>query len=132
MTAPVPQRICLGLQGAGTYGAYPWGVLDRLLDEERFVIDSLSGSSAGAINAVVLADSYALGGGRAGAQAALRRFWTALGQVSLMSPLRPARVRGVAAIRGRHQCAQRRRAHLPARRDGRAEAAGVGLFADHV
>jgi len=66
------RKICLGLQGAGSYGAYTWGVLDRLLDEERFQIDSISGSSSGAINAVVLADGYAHGGGRRGAQQAQR------------------------------------------------------------
>lgn len=80
-------RVCLGLQGAGTYGAYTWGVLDRLLDEEDLLFDSISGCSSGAINAVVLADGYARGGGRRGAQQALRRFWTALGQAMLMSPL---------------------------------------------
>jgi NTE family protein len=88
MTAPAPKAICLGLQGAGAYGAYTWGVLDRLLEDPRFVIDSLSGSSSGAVNAVVLADGYARGGGRRGAQQALRRFWTTLGQVVWMSPMR--------------------------------------------
>ncbi|QBE67602.1 patatin-like phospholipase family protein [Pseudoduganella lutea] len=81
------KTVSLALQGGGTYGAFTWGVLDRLLDEEHLVIDSLTGSSAGAINSVVTADGYAYGGGRRGAQAALRRFWTTLGQVSLMSPL---------------------------------------------
>lgn len=81
------KKICLGLQGAGTYGAYTWGVLDRLLDEERFVLDSISGSSSGAINAAVVADGYAHGGGRRGAQQALRRFWTGLGQAMMASPL---------------------------------------------
>jgi NTE family protein len=82
-----PKKIHLGLQGAGVYGAYTWGVLDRLLDEENLVIDSLSGSSSGAINAAVLADGYARGGGRRGAQQALRRFWTGLGQAASLSPL---------------------------------------------
>ncbi|SDG15061.1 MULTISPECIES: patatin-like phospholipase family protein [unclassified Duganella] len=87
MTGALPKKVCLGLQGAGTYGAYTWGVLDRLLDDERFLIDSLSGSSSGAVNAVVLADGYARGGGRRGAQQALRRFWTALGQAFMFTPL---------------------------------------------
>lgn len=87
MRGAAPKRICLGLQGAGSYGAYTWGVLDRLLDEDDFVIDSISGSSSGAINAVVLADGYADGGGRRGAQQALRRFWTALGQAYMFTPL---------------------------------------------
>jgi NTE family protein len=79
--------ISLGLQGAGTYGAFTWGVLDRLLDDENFLIESISGSSSGAVNAVVLADGYAFGGGRKGAQQALRRFWTAIGQAMSLSPL---------------------------------------------
>lgn len=87
MLITTPKTVSLALQGGGTYGAFTWGVLDRLLDEERLVIDSLTGSSAGAINAVVTADGYAHGGGRRGAQAALRRFWSTLGQVTLMSPL---------------------------------------------
>ena len=81
--------VSLGLQGGGTYGAFTWGVLDRLLDEDSFSFDSLSGSSSGAVNAVVLADGYAQGGGRRGAQASLRRFWTTLGQLSSFSPLQP-------------------------------------------
>jgi len=85
-----PQRpVSLGLQGGGTYGAFTWGVLDRLLDEDSFAFDGISGSSSGAVNAVVLADGYALGGGRQGAQRALRRFWTTLGTLSSFSPLQP-------------------------------------------
>ena len=82
------KTLSLGLQGAGTYGAFTWGVLDRLLEED-IAIDAIGGSSSGAVNAVVLADGYALGGGRAGAQAALRRFWTGLGNLALLTPLRP-------------------------------------------
>jgi NTE family protein len=82
------KTVSLGLQGAGTYGAFTWGVLDRLLDED-IVIDAIGGSSSGAVNAVVLADGYAHGGGRRGAQAALQRFWTGLGTIALLTPLRP-------------------------------------------
>jgi NTE family protein len=86
--APDAQRpISLGLQGGGTYGAFTWGVLDRLLDDERLPFDGISGTSAGAINAVVMADGMAHGGGRRGAQAALRKFWTALSQASAFSPI---------------------------------------------
>lgn len=85
VSPPVP--VSLGLQGGGTYGAFTWGVLDRLLDEDTFAFDSLSGSSSGAVNAVVLADGYARGGGRRGAQASLRRFWTTLGQLASFSPM---------------------------------------------
>lgn len=81
------KKISLGLQGGGTYGAFTWGVLDRLLQEERLDVTSLSGVSAGAINAVVVADGWAHGGGREGARAALDRFWRALGGTALFSPL---------------------------------------------
>ena len=86
-SSPAPRPISLGLQGGGAYGAFTWGVLDRLLDDDRFTFDGISGTSAGAINAVVMADGMAHGGGRAGAQAALRKFWTALSQASRFSPL---------------------------------------------
>jgi NTE family protein len=82
-----PRPISLGLQGGGAYGAFTWGVLDRLLDDDRLVFDGISGTSAGAINAVVMADGMAHGGGRTGAQAALRRFWTGLSGASLFSPI---------------------------------------------
>ena len=69
----------LALQGGGTHGAFTWGVLDRLLEEERLVFDGIAASSAGAVNAVVLADSFAAGG-RQGARNALRHFWQKLSQ----------------------------------------------------
>lgn len=81
------KTISLAIQGGGTYGAFGWGVLDRLLQEDDLVIDALSGSSAGAINAVVLADGYARGGGREGARRALDRFWRTLGSAAVLSPL---------------------------------------------
>ncbi|MCC2955687.1 patatin-like phospholipase family protein [Massilia sp. IC2-477] len=81
------KKLSLGLQGGGTYGAFTWGVLDRLLQEERLDINALSGTSAGAINAAVVADGWAHGGGREGARAALARFWRALGLTASFSPL---------------------------------------------
>ena len=67
----------LALQGGGSHGAYTWGVLDRLLEEPDFDIEALSGASAGAMNAVVLAQGYTVGG-REGAREALEAFWTAV------------------------------------------------------
>ncbi len=72
-------RLNLALQGGGAHGAFTWGVLDALLQDESLAIEGISGSSAGAVNAVVLADGW-LKGGRAGAREALRRFWSELGQ----------------------------------------------------
>lgn len=72
--ASAPVRIDLALQGGGSHGAFTWGVLDRLLDDEGIAFAGVSGTSAGALNAAVLATGLAEGG-RAGAQAALRAFW---------------------------------------------------------
>jgi NTE family protein len=84
------KRISLGLQGGGAYGAFAWGVLDRLLADHRLEIDGIAAASAGAINAVALLDGYARGGGREGARRSLDRFWTTLGQAAALGPLRPS------------------------------------------
>ena len=76
---PPPRLLNLGLQGGGAHGAFTWGVLDALLEDGRLGFDGLSGSSAGAMNAVVLAQGW-MAGGRDGARAALRRFWMALAE----------------------------------------------------
>jgi NTE family protein len=80
-------RINLALQGGGSHGAFAWGVLDRLLEEEWLSIESITGTSAGAMNAVVLADGY-LRDGRNGAKAALKRFWTRVSDAAQYSPIR--------------------------------------------
>ena len=73
---PVPSRrgVNLALQGGGALGAFTWGVLDALLEDGRLSFEAISGTSAGAVNAVVLADGW-VKGGRDGARAALRQFW---------------------------------------------------------
>jgi len=81
---PTAQAIDLALQGGGSHGAFTWGVLDRLLEDTTLDIHGVSGTSAGALNAAVLATGWAKGG-RAGAQAALRAFW--LDVASQHSPL---------------------------------------------
>jgi NTE family protein len=77
----------LGLQGGGAHGAFTWGVLDRLLEEAWLVFDGVSGTSAGAMNAVVMADGLAEGGPPQ-ARAALERFWKRVSDAALLSPLR--------------------------------------------
>ena len=69
--------LSLALQGGGAHGAYTWGVLDRLL-EAGIRIDGISGTSAGAMNAVALAHGWTAGGAD-GARAALADFWQAVG-----------------------------------------------------
>ena len=71
---PATVTIDLALQGGGSHGAFTWGVLDRLLEDERVGFDGVSGASAGALNAAVLATGYARGG-RSGARDALAAFW---------------------------------------------------------
>lgn len=68
------KRVSLALQGGGSHGAFTWGVLERLLEDERIVIEGISGSSAGAVNAAVLAHGFARGG-REGGIRALEDFW---------------------------------------------------------
>ena len=71
--------INLALQGGGAHGAFTWGVLDALLEDKRLKVEGISGSSAGAMNAVLFADGW-LKGGREGARQSLETFWTAIGQ----------------------------------------------------
>ncbi|MFV8835970.1 patatin-like phospholipase family protein [Aquisalimonas sp. APHAB1-3] len=78
--------IDLALQGGGSHGALTWGVLDRLLEDERLEIDGVSGTSAGAMNAVVLADGLQRDG-RDGAREALGAFWRAVSQAAQFSPM---------------------------------------------
>ena len=67
----------LALQGGGAHGAFTWGALDRLLEERRLAFGAISGTSAGAINAVLLAAGL-VEGGPASALEKLARFWTGL------------------------------------------------------
>lgn len=71
----------LALQGGGALGALTWGVLDRLLEEPRIGIEAISGASAGAMNAAVLASGMAQGGAAA-ARKALDEFWNAVASAS--------------------------------------------------
>ena len=73
------RRISLALQGGGAHGAFTWGVLDTLLGDLRVQFEGLSGSSAGAMNAVVLANGW-MHGGREGARKGLADFWAGVGR----------------------------------------------------
>ena len=69
-----PKRINLALQGGGAYGAFTWGVLDYLIKDGRLGFDGISGTSAGAVNAVMLADGLKRGGADE-ARKRLSDFW---------------------------------------------------------
>jgi NTE family protein len=85
-TMPEQKPVELALQGGGAHGAFTWGVLDRLLEDDRIRIEGISGTSAGAMNAVVLADGMDRGG-KAGAREALERFWRGVSRAALFSPI---------------------------------------------
>jgi len=78
---PGVKKINLALQGGGAHGAFTWGVLDQILACRDLHISAISGTSAGAMNAVVLADGI-MSGGPQGARQALRRFWRAVSQTA--------------------------------------------------
>ena len=80
------KRVNLALQGGGAHGAFTWGVLDRILEDDRLKIDAISGTSAGAMNAVVVADGIT-SGGRDGARQALHDFWRAVAESARTSPI---------------------------------------------
>jgi NTE family protein len=81
-----PPRLNLALQGGGAHGAFTWGVLDALLRQPELEFEGLSGSSAGAMNAVVFADGW-VKDGREGAQLALAEFWNEVGRQMPWGPM---------------------------------------------
>src|ERR1700726_2406247 len=83
------KTINLALQGGGAHGAFTWGVLDRLLQDERIAIEGIAATSAGAMNATVFAYGLTVGG-RQGARSALTEFWRRLSMVACWSPLQPS------------------------------------------
>ena len=78
--------INLALQGGGAHGAFTWGVLDRLFEEDRVAVESISGTSAGAMNAVVAVDGL-MRGGAEGAREALHKFWQSVSDEARFSPV---------------------------------------------
>jgi NTE family protein len=87
VSKPKRKAISLALQGGGALGAYTWGALDRLLEDERIEIAAISGSSAGAMCAVVVADGLHEGGAE-GARAQLRQFWEGVARAGHSNPYR--------------------------------------------
>lgn len=81
------KSINLALQGGGAHGAFTWGVLDRFLEDDKIVIEAISGTSAGAMNAVVVADGIMRGGAES-AREALLEFWQAVSEAGTASPVK--------------------------------------------
>lgn len=80
-----PKELSLALQGGGSFGAFAWGVLDRLLEEEDIAFDAVSGSSAGAVNAVLMAAGL-IEDGRRGARTRLASFWKRISGAAALLP----------------------------------------------
>ncbi len=76
--------ISLALQGGGAHGAFTWGVLDQLIEDDRLCFEAISGTSAGAMNAVVLADGWNEGGAD-GARKQLEKFWRSISRDGSLS-----------------------------------------------
>ncbi len=86
MAKTTVQPIDLALQGGGSHGAFTWGVLDRLLEDETLSFSAISGTSAGALNAAVMLTGFA-SNGRTGARQALTEFWREVSRSSgIFSP----------------------------------------------
>lgn len=84
-----PKKIDLALQGGGAHGAFTWGVIDRILDDERVEIDGVCGTSAGAMNGVCTI--YGLSkGGRNMAKHLLVKFWHKISEAGRLSMLQPS------------------------------------------
>src|ERR1700720_340718 len=81
-----PVLVDLALQGGGSHGAFTWGVLDRLIEEPWLRIEAISGTSAGAMNAALVADGWTQGGAK-GARAALEAYWRRVSRAAAFSPL---------------------------------------------
>ena len=80
------KMINLALQGGGSHGAFTWGVLDRLLQDDAIGIEAISGTSAGAMNAVVMADGLMRGDSET-AREALEAFWRKVSEAGRKSPI---------------------------------------------
>ena len=83
------KRVNLALQGGGAHGAFTWGVLEHLLSDDRLVIEGVSGTSSGAMNAIMLTDGLARGG-RPEAQKRLTDFWRSVSSTGDLPPMQRA------------------------------------------
>jgi NTE family protein len=88
-SATQQKTINLALQGGGAHAAFAWGVLDRLLEDERINIEGISATSAGAMNGACLAYGMAIGG-RQAARRSLAGFWERVADAAAWSPLQPS------------------------------------------
>lgn len=82
------KHVSFAMQGGGAHGAFTWGVLDRMLEESDLIVDGVSGASAGAMNAVSVAQGI-IDGGNEGAREAMKRYWNLNAEKGKTSFLKP-------------------------------------------
>lgn len=82
------KKIALALQGGGSHGAFTWGVLDALFEEDALDVEGVVGTSAGGMNATAVAQGF-IKGGNAGAREALKALWQGIGDQGKKSPIKP-------------------------------------------
>lgn len=78
--------ISIAMQGGGAHGAFTWGVLDKLFEDGRFIVEGMTGTSAGGMNAVATALGL-IDGGNSGARKMLEKFWTGMAAAGATSPI---------------------------------------------
>lgn len=83
------KKVSLALQGGGSHGAFTWGIIERLLQEDVLDIRGICGTSAGAMNAAVAAHGLQKGG-RQGAIDLLETFWKRVADSAKFSPMQPS------------------------------------------
>ena len=83
---PGVPRLNVALQGGGSHGAFTWGVLDALLADGRIALEAVSGTSAGAVNAIVMAEGLMRGGPDV-ARERLKNFWKKISKETVASPI---------------------------------------------
>lgn len=76
--------VSIAMQGGGAHGAFSWGVLDKLLEDGRFIIEGVTGTSAGGMNAVATIQGL-IEGGNEGARKLLYKYWKAISDTAKIS-----------------------------------------------
>src|SRR4051812_19882382 len=78
--------VALALQGGASFGSFTWGVLDKLLEDGRFEIQGITGTSAGAMNAISVVNGL-MKGGNEGARKQLKDFWMGIAEAGKSTPM---------------------------------------------
>lgn len=92
------KKISLALQGGGAYGAFTWGVLDRFLEDSRFIIEGFTGTSAGAMNALAAIQGFLHGGSAEKARESLSNFWHKVSQLGVFHSVKDSWISSLSQV----------------------------------